>query len=410
MSQAGIIDVVGNYPAIPTQFDGNTGFAIPAFNVLDVVGNTSQGVSVAGDGVSTLTITVADATAISKGVAQFDSGDFTVVAGVVTLNGGGGGAVMSVTGTADRITSSGGANPVIDIAGTYVGQASITTLGTIATGVWNGSVIPLAYGGTNANLTANTGGVFYSTSTAGAILAGTATAGQHLQSGATAAPSWTTATYPSTATTTGTILRANGTNWVATTATYPTTTTANQLLYSSSANVIGEVTAGTNNSILMGNTGAAPAFTTTGTPYVTGISFDAGTTTLSNYSTGTFLSTFVATSINITYNSQVSTWTRIGNQVSVSIKCWCNTATNGGTGTLTIAGLPFTSRNTSNLNNVFPIQSNFDMAATVSLVMVNQPNTTSLTFSSMTTNGGTISNAKAIANNRFIDTSGVFYI
>lgn len=36
-------------------------------------------------------------------------------------------------------------------AGTYTGSASITTLGTIGTGTWNGSVIDIAYGGTNAN-------------------------------------------------------------------------------------------------------------------------------------------------------------------------------------------------------------------------------------------------------------------
>lgn len=50
---------------------------------------------------------------------------------------------------------------------------------------------------------------------------------------------WSTATIPSTATGTGTILRADGTNWVATTATYPTTTTDNQILHSTSANVVG---------------------------------------------------------------------------------------------------------------------------------------------------------------------------
>jgi hypothetical protein len=58
----------------------------------------------------------------------------------------GGGGVSSVSGTADRITSTGGATPVIDIAATYVGQTSITTLGTITTGVWNGTAIA------NANL------------------------------------------------------------------------------------------------------------------------------------------------------------------------------------------------------------------------------------------------------------------
>jgi hypothetical protein len=60
----------------------------------------------------------------------------------------GGGTVTSVTGTTNRITSTGGSTPVLDIAATYVGQASITTLGTIATGVWQGTAVGFAYGGT----------------------------------------------------------------------------------------------------------------------------------------------------------------------------------------------------------------------------------------------------------------------
>lgn len=54
--------------------------------------------------------------------------------------------VTSVGGTASRITSTGGTTPIIDISAVYVGQTSITTLGTIGTGVWNGTAIA------NANL------------------------------------------------------------------------------------------------------------------------------------------------------------------------------------------------------------------------------------------------------------------
>ena len=54
------------------------------------------------------------------------------------------GVVDSVLGTANRITSTGGPNPVIDISASYVGQTSITTLGTITTGVWHGTAIDLA--------------------------------------------------------------------------------------------------------------------------------------------------------------------------------------------------------------------------------------------------------------------------
>ena len=61
-------------------------------------------------------------------------------------------AARSVAGTANRITITNGdgvsGNPTVDIASTYVGQNTITTLGTISTGVWNGSAIGVAYGGT----------------------------------------------------------------------------------------------------------------------------------------------------------------------------------------------------------------------------------------------------------------------
>jgi len=55
------------------------------------------------------------------------------------------GNTIDVVGTADKITVSSNA---ITIASSYVGQTSITTLGTIATGVWNGTDIGVAHGGT----------------------------------------------------------------------------------------------------------------------------------------------------------------------------------------------------------------------------------------------------------------------
>ena len=55
--------------------------------------------------------------------------------------------VIAVGGTSDRITVTADA---VDIASTYVGQASITTLGTISSGTWNGSTIGIGYGGTGA--------------------------------------------------------------------------------------------------------------------------------------------------------------------------------------------------------------------------------------------------------------------
>jgi len=66
------------------------------------------------------------------------------------------GTVSSVSGTANRITSTGGTTPVIDISASYVGQSSITTLGTIGTGVWQGTLVSPTFGGTGVNNASNT--------------------------------------------------------------------------------------------------------------------------------------------------------------------------------------------------------------------------------------------------------------
>ena len=71
---------------------------------------------------------------------QFSSaGSYTAGAGL-TLTGN----TFDVGGTANRITVNA---DTIDIASTYVGQTSITTLGTITTGTWQGTTIAVAKGG-----------------------------------------------------------------------------------------------------------------------------------------------------------------------------------------------------------------------------------------------------------------------
>jgi hypothetical protein len=56
------------------------------------------------------------------------------------------GNTLNAIGTADRVSVSADA---IDIASTYAGQSSITTLGTVTTGVWSATTIGVAKGGTN---------------------------------------------------------------------------------------------------------------------------------------------------------------------------------------------------------------------------------------------------------------------
>ena len=214
MSQAGIINVIDNNPTIPIYFEGDTGFAVALFNtiifagaggiVTSATGNTvtidGSGITfdltltgdtggplsptadnfniVGGSGaagttpvqvngaVSTLTVNVQKAQAIAAtnatnvGLAAFDSASFGVDAnGFVTLSGAALG-VLSVSGTLNRITSTGGQNPVIDIDAAYVGQTSITTLGTVTTGTWNGTAIGPTFGGTGQTTYA-TGDILY---------------------------------------------------------------------------------------------------------------------------------------------------------------------------------------------------------------------------------------------------------
>jgi hypothetical protein len=67
----------------------------------------------------------------------------------------------TVAGTTNRISVSGavgeGQAAVVDIAATYVGQSTITTLGTIGTGVWQGTAVGATYGGTGLNTSASSG-------------------------------------------------------------------------------------------------------------------------------------------------------------------------------------------------------------------------------------------------------------
>jgi hypothetical protein len=162
---------------------------------------------------------------------------------------------------------------------------------------WTGQ-LSLTRGGTNASLVASNGGIVYSTATAFAILSGTATANQVLLSGSSAAPAWSTATYPAT-------------------------TTINQLLYSSSANVItGLATANsavlvttsagvpvfsgtmTDGQVIIGSTGATPVAATLTAGTNISIANASGTVTISATGSGGFGWTEITgTSQNMASNS-----------------------------------------------------------------------------------------------------------
>ena len=99
--------------------------------------NSDKGFVVSTNG----TITI-DSTAIAwtqfSGAGSFEAGDGLSQSGN-TIN-------VNVTSNRTAITAD-----AIDISANYVGQTSITTLGTITTGVWDGTDVAVTAGGTNSS-------------------------------------------------------------------------------------------------------------------------------------------------------------------------------------------------------------------------------------------------------------------
>ena len=121
-------------PTRATDFDSSTDVTAGAFVFVEEGTNADQGFVLTNNG----TITIGS-TSLS----------FTQFSGAGNLNAGDGltktGSQIDAVGTANRISV--GANS-IDIHASYAGQTSITTLGTIATGVWNATAIGATKGGT----------------------------------------------------------------------------------------------------------------------------------------------------------------------------------------------------------------------------------------------------------------------
>jgi len=116
---------------------------------------SASGTLIAGNGLSkngdTLEVNVANGLQIASDNVELAS---SVAGDGLTFSSG----VIDVVGTSNRIDVSANA---IDISTSYVGQLSITTLGTITAGVWNADVINEIYGGTGQN-SYTTGDILYS--------------------------------------------------------------------------------------------------------------------------------------------------------------------------------------------------------------------------------------------------------
>ena len=155
-SSGGTAPVLTLTTSVTGILKGN-GTAISAASASDITGQLLTGY-VSGAGVLAATDT------ILQGFNKLNGNIAALVTGV-----------SSVSGTASRITSTGGATPVIDISASYVGQSSITTLGTIGTGTWQGTVIGKTYGGTGVNIATTALTLGTASSAAGSIVLQNAT-------------------------------------------------------------------------------------------------------------------------------------------------------------------------------------------------------------------------------------------
>jgi hypothetical protein len=114
--------------------------------------------------------------------AQFSgAGQITAGAGLTKT-----GNTLDVVGTNDRITVNADS---VDIAATYAGQTSITTVGTITTGTWDASTVAVTAGGTGVeSFTDN--GVIYGNGTGALDVTAAGTEHQVLRAGAGGVPAF----------------------------------------------------------------------------------------------------------------------------------------------------------------------------------------------------------------------------
>lgn len=277
-------------------FNGATGKIIKdaGYSIVPATsGGTGQSTYILGDtlyasAANTLSKLAGNITSAKQYLSQTGTGVVSAAPAWATISGG------DITGAA--LTKTDDTNVTLTLGGTPATallRAASLTLG------WTGQ-LSLARGGSNADLsgTVSNGGIVYSTATAMAILAGTATANQVLLSGSSTTPAWSTATYPAT-------------------------TAINQILYSSSANVVAGLATANDGVLTTGATGI-PVITALGADGQLIIGSSAGAPLAATISAGTGVTvTNGHNSITIAATAAGSNWV---DQTSTPVTMAANTS------------------------------------------------------------------------------------
>lgn len=217
--------------------------------------------------------------------------------GHLVRTGAGAYAFRTATGTSNRLDvangSGVGGNPTFDISASYVGQSSITTLGTVTTGTWSATAIAANKGGTGQT-SYTTGDILYaSSSSALSALADVATGNALISGGVGAAPSW-------------------GKIGISTHVSGLGTNVATFLGTPSSANLAAAITDETGSGALVFGTSPTIATATLSSPTISGAS--------GNLYSGTYTPT-LTNSVNLDGSTAYAAqYMRVGNTVTVSGK------------------------------------------------------------------------------------------
>ena len=367
VSQLGANPVTGT-PSSGTFLRGDGTWAtVAGAGTVTSVGQTFTGglISVSGSpvtGAGTLALTVAGT---SGGIPYFSSASTWASSAALAANaiviGGGAGAspATTTTGTGvltaigNNVNSAGGlATSAVTTLNSLTSASALATVGTITSGIWNGTLIGSTYGGTgvnNGSFTITLGGNLTTTGAFNTSLAVTAATSLTLPTSGYVISSATSFTNPVTGTpSSSTYLRGDGT-WaapgtvtsvgftggiitVATATTTPAFTvagTSGGIPYFSSASTWATSGVLTSNAIVVGGgAGVAPSTVSTGTGVVTAIANAVNTS-------GGLATSAVTTLNSLTSASSLAT---VG---TITSGVWNGTTiavANGGTGTTTSTG------------------------------------------------------------------------